>query len=219
MGTRQNRSFHSIFCSSLLLVLLALGNISAEEKSPTPTPRPTGKSLADLAKNKKLNRDATSASGGAIVISNANLDEYAEKGGLTETGSSTQRRLTRDVHSGLDVRIVDRGAQQVNERKVYWQTRYLRQLALVENLRQQIENLDREIPGLWRDFYAWDDPAYRDGVIKPKLDRSLERREELAEQLRVEEPMIEQIKIEARKDGAEPGWFREIKQPTPRSTR
>jgi hypothetical protein len=217
MGTRRNSRLHCVVCSSLMLVLLAVGYIPAEEKSPTPTPRPVGRSLADLAKNKKLNRDAKTSSSGSIVISNDNLDEYAEKGGLTEAGLGTQRRLVRDVHSGLDVRVVDRNAQQVNERKVYWQTRYLRQLALVENLRQQIENLDSEIPGLWRDFYAWDDPAYRDGVIKPKLDRSLERREELAEQLRVEEPMIEQIKIEARKDGAEPGWFREIKQPTPRS--
>ena len=120
------------------------------------------------------------------------------------------------MRSGSAVRVVDREAQQVNERKVFWQTRYKRQLALVENLRQQIETLDSEIPALWSDFYSRDDPAYRDGVIKPKLDRSLERREELAAQLLVEEPMIEQIKVEARKDGAEPGWFREIKQPTPR---
>ena len=60
------------------------------------------------------------------------------------------------------------------------------------------------------DFYSRDDPAYRDGVVKPKLDQSLRRREELERQLAQEEPVLEQIKVDARRDGADPGWFREL---------
>jgi len=57
---------------------------------------------------------------------------------------------------------------------------------------------------------------YRDGVIKPRLDRSLERREKLGVLLLEEEPKLAEIKEKARQDGAEPGWWREIKEPTPR---
>ena len=39
----------------------------------------------------------------------------------------------------------------------------------------EIERLESEIPKLQTDFYRWDDPAYRDGVIKPKLDAALVR--------------------------------------------
>ena len=74
-----------------------------------------------------------------------------------------------------------------------------------------IEELDKEIPALWNQFYSWDDPAYRDGVIKVKLDRALARRKELEERLAVEEEALPKILDEARRDGALPGWFRGLR--------
>ena len=69
------------------------------------------------------------------------------------------------------------------EKKRYWRELYQRQVDIIQQLRGEIEILDTAIPGLWNKFYAWDDPAYRDSVIKPELDQALLRREHLEKQL------------------------------------
>ena len=67
-------------------------------------------------------------------------------------------------------------------------SRYEQQMNLVGLHRGADRVLDREIPGLWRDFYAWDDPAYRDGVIKVQAGRGAgPRSERLEEQLEIEQ--------------------------------
>jgi hypothetical protein len=101
------------------------------------------------------------------------------------------------------------------ERRAYWRDRYQKQLEMVASIERQIEVLDREIPGLWRDFYAWDDPMYRDGVIKPKLDEALGRRQRLEERLKEEQARVPIIIDGARRDGSTPGWFRGLGKPKP----
>lgn len=204
--------------TALTAVLVLVGTVvlAADNPSPTPTPRPSGgQSLTDVAKDKKLKGDTTATSGGSIVISNENLSDYASKGGLTTAKPGT-RPATRGVHSGTNVTIVDSETSEANKRKAYWQQRFMQQLERIAAIKRQIEDLDLEIPALWNEFFARDDPAYRDGVIKPRLDRSLERREQLGKLLQDEEPILAQIKEDARRDGAEPGWWREVKEPTPR---
>ena len=203
--------------TALMAVLVAFVTVAlaADEPSPTPTPRPAGgQSLADVAKDKKLKGDTTATSGESIVITNENLSDYASKGGLTTANPGT-RPATRGVYPGTNVTIVDSETSETNKRKFFWQQRYMQQLERIAAIKRQIEQLDLEIPALWNDFYSRDDPMYRDGVIKPRLDRSLERREQLGKQLQEEEPKLAQIKEEARQDGAEPGWWRDIKEPTP----
>jgi len=197
------------------IILLAGTAALAAEPSPTPTPRPGGgKSLTDVAKDKKLKGDTAGASGGSIVITNENLSDYASKGGLTTT-KQTKHPATRGVHSGTNVRVIDSETSEQNKLKFKWQSRYTQQLERIAAIKRQIEQLDLEIPALWNEFFARDDPAYRDGVIKPKLDKSLARRDQLTALLLEEEPKLNQIKEQARREGAEPGWFREIKEPTP----
>lgn len=179
------------------------------EPTPTPTPRPAGgQSLTDVAKDTKLNTEAAGATDGSIVITNENLQEYASKGKVTEAKPAVNREAVGPNAPGVE--MVDPEEQQALQRKYYWQGKYVQQLSKVQSLRRQIQQLDTDIPGLWNDFYSRDDPAYRDGVIKPKLDQALNRRKELEQQLAEAEPMLERIKIDARKDGAEPGWFREL---------
>jgi hypothetical protein len=199
--------------------LFALGGaIAFAETEPTPTPHatPTGEqSLNEVAKGKKLNKDAAGESGGSIVISNENLEDIASKGSLTEVHSTT--RKTAEGPHAAGVVMVDPEAHQTEQRKYYWQQQYTQQMAKIASLKRQIQQLDRDIPGLWTDFYSRDDPAYRDGVVKPRLDSFLKQRDELESQLAREEPKLQQIKEDARRDGAEPGWFREMKfAPTPR---
>ena len=203
--------------TALIGVVVLLGSvaIAADEPTPTPTPRPAGgQSLSDAAKDKKLKGDTADKSGGSIVITNENLSDYASKGGLTTAKPGTNPE-SRGVHAGANVRIIDSETSEKNKRKAYWQQKYMQQLERINAIKRQIEELDLEIPALWNEFYARDDPMYRDGVIKPRLDRSLERRDTLGALLLEEEPKLAQIKEQARKDGGEPGWWREIKEPTP----
>ncbi len=198
--------------------ILAFGALvwSSEKATPTPTPRPAGeRSLTDMAKTKQLKG---AEKGKPIVISNENLSDYASQRELT-TASEKSQPSNRPIHAGTGAGIVTTPAGSSSgygdERKRYWQGRYKQQLDLLESVKNQIQKLDYEIPGLWRDFYAWDDPAYRDGVIKPNLDSALARRDSLETQLREGEEELQQIKSSAREDGGEPGWFREIPIATP----
>ncbi len=191
---------------------------SGETPTPTPTPGPGGgeKSLTDIAKNMELKGGEK---GKSIVISNENLSDYASQRELT-AASEKKKQVARPIHgTGARTVVTPSSTGRSEERKRYWQGKYKQQLELIATMKRQIDVLDYEIPGLWRDFYAWDDPSYRDGVIKPKLDRALAERDELEARVRLEEPRLQEIKTLARKDGAEPGWFRGIVVPTapPRS--
>ncbi len=199
-----------------VLVLFGTVAMAADQPTPTPTPRATGgQSLNEIAKDKKLKGDTAGSSAGSIVITNENLSDYASKGGLT-TAKPSQNPAARGVHAGTNVKAVDSETNEQNKRKHYWQQKYMQQLERIASIKSQIRDLDLEIPALWNEFFARDDPMYRDGVIKPKIDRSLVRRDELAKLLVEEEPKLPKIKEEARRDGAEPGWWRDIKEPTPR---
>jgi hypothetical protein len=158
-----------------------------------------------------------------IVISNENLAEYADKGHVTSTEpdkKTTDGSGRRGVHGGTtsgqrSMRVSDslQDAEEIGqqEKKRYWRGLYEKQLNLVNSLERQIEVLDEEIPGLWTDFYSRDDPAYRDGVIKPRLDDALARRQQLEQSLKRERDRLPEIEMQARRDGALPGWLRDLK--------
>ena len=139
---------------------------------------------------------------------------------LWSPGAQQGRRSLADVQgdgAGLEGEVA--GHAETVEKKQYWQTMYSQQLERLKDTAAQIEVLDYEIPGLWRDFYAWDDPAYRDGVIKPKLDKALAQRQKLEVDMQNGRSRLDEIKDQARKDGAEPGWFRGLGElPTPKPT-
>ena len=195
----------------------------AEQATPTPNATPKAddnqKALSDVAKSKPLKGGEE---GKSIVISNENLADYASKGSLTtatgkgESDKSGRRPLANPGTTAGMVEAPSGAVAHTDERRRYWVGQYERQLQLIASIKNQIQVLDRQIPGLWRNFYSWDDPSYRDGVIKPKLDEALKRRERLEADLSREEPRLSEIKSNARQDGAEPGWFRGISPPTPK---
>jgi len=205
-----------------LVLILGSSYGSADQPTPTPTATPTvednQKALSEVAKTQPLKG---AEKGKSIVITNENLADYASRGSLTtatdkSAGSTSGRRPLANPETTAGMVEAPSGAvAHTDERRRYWVDQYKQQLQLVDSIKRQIQVLDGEIPGLWRDFYAWDDPSYRDGVIKVKLDAALGRRDRLEAQLRDEEPRVEEIKKNARQDGAEPGWFRGISPPTP----
>ncbi len=212
-----------VISAAVCALILVSGPGGADQPTPTPTATPPAKdnqkALSEVAKTKPLKG---AEEGKSIVITNENLADYASKGSLTTTtGKDTASKSGRRplTNPGNTVGMVEAPSGEVartDERRRYWVGQYERQLQLIASIKNQIEALDRQIPGLWRDFYAWDDPSYRDGVIKPKLDDALNRRERLEADLAQEEPRLQEIKSNARQDGAEPGWFRGISPPTPK---
>lgn len=176
--------------------------VAADEPSPTPV-------LGTASSGQKPTRTP-------IVIDNETLRKYSDQGHVTTverpaSPSSLQTGSGTALAGGMGR---ESDSSEAAKRR-YWRTLYEQQLRLVQSLEQQIEILDREIPGLWRDFYARDDPMYRDGVIKPKLDEALVRRGELEEQLNEERAKLPKIREDARRDGAKPGWFRGLDKPAP----
>ncbi len=216
------------------LLFLVTGLAGSDEPSPTPvpatgTPSPSeGRSLADVARETRLKDGARTP----IVIDNAAVRELAAHGRLTVAGTPTPTPPTRRaVHGGTGEsttspeeapgggRAMTLDETDEDAARSYWRSQYTRQLELVESIGREIERLDKEIPGLWRQFYAWDDPAFRDGVIKPKLDAALEQREKLEQDLVAEQARLPEILEAARRSGALPGWFRDLPRPTPRNER
>ena len=211
-----------MFTAIAAIVLLESAVSAGDEATATPTPKPaSGSDLSSVAGDIKLNKDAVGKDG-AIVISNENLPALADKGRVTEvtkTGSQGGRALADVQGDGAGIEGEVAGYAENQERKQYWQAMYSQQIETINDIAAQIDQLDYEIPGLWRDFYSWDDPAYRDGVIKPKLDKALAQRQKLEVDLQKGKVRLDEIKQQARKDGAEPGWFRGLGEvPAPKPT-
>ncbi len=204
------------------VILAAIAPVALTEaqsragSAPTPTPRPRSNSLSDLAKRITLRPVARDAEG-RIIISNSSLSELSEQGSVTTSeganGSRPGSRRYVDVNRVTDQPSTDESPTETmtdEQKRNFWRSRYSGQLKAVEILTNRIAELDSEIPKLWTQFYAWDDPAYRDGVIKPNLDRALAESQQLKDRLPSEQAKLDQIREDARRDGALPGWFRNL---------
>ena len=187
----------------------AAPGICADQTTPTATPAPAVTpvpgSLAAAARRIKLKKPENGDKG--IVITNENIGEYAAKGSLTyASGSGTPSTAT--APPGPDGLPGQPSEKDKGHKRDYWRKRYKDQVKRIEEMKKRLAELNREIPGLWTQFYSWDDPAYRDSVIKPKLDKSLQEAKELQKKIPAEEAKLDRIREQARRDGALPGWFR-----------
>ena len=72
-----------------------------------------------------------------------------------------------------------------------------------------IEELEEEAAALRTRFYAEDDPVYRDRVIKPEWDRTLDRLHEARRAIDRAQEQLDQALEEGRIAGALPGWLRD----------
>ena len=188
----------------LAAALLAVAVAAEETPTPTPTPTraPVAKSLAEAARSSQTEKPDSGSE--PVVITDQNLQEYAEKGRLTtaDGGTSGRRPLKQEGPSQGPA------PSEGDEASAQYRAAYMRQVELIETLQSQIAVLDETIPGLWTQFYNVDDPAYRDGVIKPKLDEALLRRQRLETQLQDALNRLPQILDEARRAGVAPSWSR-----------
>lgn len=202
----------ALTCAWLLLAAATPSPTATPTPSPSPTPpisillnksvadtAPRGQNLSDVARQVKLRLPADQPR----RLDNAAVKRLAEGVELT----TTKARISGSVASA--------GSDRLDEaRKKYWQQEYANALAATANLERRVTELEGEVGRLQQDFYRWDDPAYRDGVIKPALDRALQRLAEAKKELESSRDRPQEVKARAEREGALPGWFREP-LPTP----
>jgi hypothetical protein len=197
----------------LLLVCLpgAGALIAAPEPTPTPPPRLTG----GFGKTPVAGGAPTAgAQKGPVRLTNQSLVTDPDKGKV----STSQRRPPSATPEPAKTPVA-RGAAVSPESGVapadgaqgeaYWRDEARRLRERVVLLRDTITRLEADTKRLEADYYAWDDGAYRDKVIKPAWDKA---REELAT-ARLAVPGAEKdladLPDRARRAGALPGWLRE----------
>ena len=160
----------------------------------------------------------------SIVLNNKNLKKYS-KGSLAYMEDGGEEKAEPEVagedesgDTGGD-EAADFIAEQADlrEQEQYWRDRVLEIRTEWRIAFDSIAELEAGIAGLRRDFYAEDDPFYRDSQIKPAWDSALD---ELEKAKRDTERLEEELEIavrDGRRQGALPGWLREgiELEPTP----
>jgi hypothetical protein len=153
-----------------------------------------GDSLAEVAKRIKLRMPV----GQPRLITNENLPRFAAGVELTTTKGAP----------GSIVPITNSGGE--DQKKTTWQARYREALDHRVRWQSEVRRLETEVARLQSDFYSRDDPAYRDGQVKPAWDQAIVDLETARRQLANAESEPDRVLEAAHRDGALPGWFRGI---------
>ena len=171
--------------------------LQQQEQAP---PRGVAESLADVAKRIKLKR---TDGGKPLVLTNDTVKELAQGVELTtgvaspDTGPSTESAPTGEAS------------------KPYWQGRYQEARADLAYWTGEVTRLEGEAARLENEFYATDDPARRDGEVKPAWDKALADLAAARERQSAAQSKPDQVLNDARRAGALPGWFRGLAEPVP----
>lgn len=192
-------------------LVVTLAGSCALGASPEPTRTPSPKLTGGFGKTPVAGRAARdSGKAGPLRITNESLVTDATKGRVSSSErppASTPGVARTPAAPAATAGGVAPGDSGHGEE--YWrgESRRLRERAA--ELRDAVTRLEADTKRLEADYYAWDDGAYRDRVIKPSWDKA---REELATArlaLPVAEKELAELPDRARRAGALPGWLRE----------
>ena len=153
-------------------------------------------SLAEAAARERQRRRTEAPP--VAVITNANLADYAAKGVLTVAESDAETAEANPEEAATPT---------VEE--AYWRQRGLEIRKRWREAVDRIPDLSAKSEELRQRFYAMDDPAVRDGQIKPEWDRSLANLDEARYQAERGAEEVRSFLEEGRRAGALPGWLRE----------
>ncbi len=157
-------------------------------------PPEDGSDLYRASEAERRRRDT--AAPAVLVLTDENLASQA-KGGRVTVGGATAIVRAGDVDSG------------VTADEQYWRTR-ARELRMDwREAHDRIAELEAQAADLRSRFYAQDDPAYRDRVIKSEWDRTLDRLDEARHKVVQAQEQLEGLLSEGSRAGAMAGWLRE----------
>lgn len=193
-----------------LSILFAAG-LSAIAATPTPTPSPkpilTGGFGKTPAPPTSARRQVEKKQ---IRITNESLVTESDRGRVS---TSEVRPPATATPPTAEARVTPVGAEPTplagEAGEEYWRGEARRLRERVATIKGEIERLDAEAKRLELDFYAWDDGAYRDRVIKPAWDKAREELATARKELPVAEKELAELPDRARRAGAFPSWIRE----------
>jgi hypothetical protein len=159
---------------------------------------------------KKYSKSSLTEAGGDEAAGSVAGDEQGEGegdpvGSIAATGAGDHASTPE---AGAAVPPEDE-ATSLWRREQYWRNRVLDLRQAWRNSLDRIVELEEEAAGLRRDFYAEDDPFYRDSQIKPAWDRALDEIEEEKRAAERHERELADSLDEGHREGALPGWLRE----------
>jgi hypothetical protein len=190
--------------NTLFLISLGLSSTpAAERKTPTPTPSTTAppgeRHISEYADRVELDRSLLDDTNGAVEITNDTVRKLEEHGLLTTASpiggtAAGAARTTSPAPVQVDPK-----------RRTYWRARVLSQAKLVDKCTGEIARLDAKIDSL-------EDAAFDSGTRGAKqwarVDETKRLRAIAETRCRRERAALSNIVREARKEGAQPGWFR-----------
>ena len=200
-----------------LLLLPAVATLSLAA-GPRPTPTPTPQLTGGFGKAPVSGRGRKEGDRKGVRITNESLVTDPSKGRLTTsrnvpTPTPRAKAETGKRAAGANASPAAAGeaeaAGQPEEGEEYWRAEARRLRERVAAIKESIARLEAESRKLENDFYAWDDGAYRDRVIKPAWDKTREDLATARRDLPGAEKELEDLPDRARRAGALPGWLRE----------
>lgn len=203
---------------ALMLTLGAAAPVPAQEETPPPAEKKKERK-ADPRKDAPVPVKPTTAE-----ASDSPLVAAAKraKGGKIKPGLTVTNDNLKDIKgvggSVVYAKPADPGAPAYNpdasdadasgRSKADWQALVAEARRQVASLEASVSDLQSTVAKLESDYYAWDDPAYRDGVIKPALDQARADLQAARQALPAARQRISDLEEEARKSGTPPGWLR-----------
>jgi hypothetical protein len=175
--------------STVVCVAVALSAGPAASTDPTPTPTPRPRTLSDFARSTVLVR-VPSASEGGIVITGDNLDELGRDASLSVAGAPGPEPPGRaDPVDGVDPKLRQR-----------WRQKVLAQSSRIAALEAKRAAAEAAIDRLER--------GRLDARALDRIEKAEGRLAMIDADLRRAKRELSRIVREARKQGAQPGWFR-----------
>ena len=197
-------TFH--FRGGVLLGVALLVGVASDAAAQSPP-------LAEVARQEQARRAAIPEEERARVYTNADL---RETGGLTVAAAPASPAAPADAGdaqeaaaAGTDPPEAGGGAAGAGEARdeTYWRARMAEAQTTRSRAALMAAALQNRADGLWAQLTAVDDPA-RQRVIERQRNDALEALENAQVELADAERAIAEIREEARRDGAPPGWLR-----------
>ena len=160
---------------------------AADSPPQKPTPRPG--TLAALANTRLLNRAPVIDGTDVILITNENLNVLGQGAALTIMTSTIAETANFEMEDPVDPKIREK-----------WQRKVLAQSGVIAKLEARRDDADAELNRLEQGKL---DSRTLDQIAKAEIKlRTIEK------EIRQEKLTLSKIVREARKEGAQPGWFR-----------
>jgi len=203
------------------MIGLAAAVLLAATPPPTPTPTPTPAPSVKVLLRGEQRGESPAGGGGSLadVAKRIKLklpkDEPRRLTNASVEALSKGVELTTAKPPDLSYAGPGDAGQGQGGDQAFWQQRYQEARSMVTFWEGEVRRLESESARLETQFYSVDDPAYRDGVVKPAWDKALVDLRAARQSLETARSRPDQVLEEARRAGALPGWFRGLPDPTP----